>query len=104
MPGEKVERLNMHVYKHMAMSICIRHKKSRFGNTMETFEKIGFVGTIALFSRLKKFPWCSLKNTIFEVHKELSKSYREGAAQKLKSMVLPNKNKGLAKKLIELLC
>ena len=77
--------------------ICIRHKKSRFRNTLETFEKICFVGTVALFSRLKKFPWCSLKNTILEVHKELSKSYREGTAQKLKSMALPYKTKGLKK-------
>ena len=33
----------------------------------------------------------------FWVHKELSKSYREGTAQKLKSMALPYKTKGLNK-------
>ena len=35
------------------------------------------------------------------VHKELSKSYREGTAQKLKSMALPYKTEVWQKKLIE---
>ena len=36
----------------------------------------------------------------FWVHKELSKSYREGTAQKLKSMALPYKTK-VWKKVVE---
>ena len=37
----------------------------------------------------------------FWVHKELSKSYREGTAQKLKSMALPYKTEVRKNKLIE---
>ena len=44
----------------------------------------------------KKFPWRSKlgsKLTVLWVHKDMPKSYREGTAQKLKSMALPYKTK-----------
>ena len=38
---------------------------------------------------------------MLEVPKQLSQSYREGTAQKLKSMAQPYKTKGLKKNVIE---
>ena len=43
----------------------------------------------------------SLHCDMLEAHKELSKSNREGTAQKMKSMALPYKTKVWQKKLIE---
>ena len=43
------------------------------------------------------------KLTIFWVHKDMSNSYREGTARKLKSMAQPYKIKGL-KKVDKVLC
>ena len=67
----------------------IRSRQNPIGRAQP--KKIFYGSAILKKKVLKKFPWCSLKNTIFEVHKELSKSYREGTAQKLKSMALPYK-------------
>ena len=52
------------------------------------------------FAMDKKFPWPSKlgsKLTVFWVHKDLSKSYREGIDQKLKTMAVPYKMKGWQK-------
>ena len=52
------------------------------------------------FDMGKKFPWRSKlgsKLTVFWVHKDMSKSYREGIDQKLKTMAFPYKMKGLEK-------
>merc|ERR1711953_959214 len=52
------------------------------------------------FAMDKKFPWRSKlgsKLTVFWVHKDMSKSYREGIDQKLKTMAFPYKMKGWQK-------
>ena len=65
------------------------------------FYTMCFVGTVTLFSLwTKKFPWRSKlgsKLTVFWVHKDMSKSYREGIDQKLKTMAFPYKMKGWQK-------
>ena len=48
----------------------------------------------------QKFPWRSKlgsKLTVFWVHKDMSKSYREGIDPKLKTMAFPYKMKGWQK-------
>ena len=52
------------------------------------------------FAMDKKFPWRSKlgsKLTVFWVHKDMSKSYREGIDQKLKTKVFLYKMKGWQK-------
>ena len=52
------------------------------------------------FAMDKKFPWRSKlgsKLTVFWVHKDMSKSYREGIDQELKTMAFPYKMEGWQK-------
>ena len=51
----------------------------------------------AHFFTIEKVSVVPTQEYMLEVHKELSKSYREGTAQKLKSMALPYKTKVLKK-------
>ena len=79
------------------------HKKCENGAPWKLFEKFVLYRQCTLFSRLKKFPWSSLKSTCFWVHKDLSYSYREGIDEKLKYKQKPYKMKGL-KKVDKVLC
>ena len=57
------------------------------------FSKNPFYKDCAPFFTMEKVSVVFPEEFMLMVHKELSKSYREGTAQKLKSMALPYKTK-----------
>ena len=87
--------MNYIAYDHVYFVSVIRNPEN--GDPWKLNKKCVLYRQCTLFPRLKKFPWLSLKSTILEVHKELSKSYREGIDEKLKCMAQPYKTKALKK-------
>ena len=71
-----------------------------YKSTRKLLQNVFCKGSCTFFAMDKKFPWRSKlgsKLTVFWVHKDMSKSYREGIDQKLKTMAFPYKMKGWQK-------
>ena len=87
------------------MAVVVGQERDWDTGTWDTgnFSKICFYKQMHMFFAMEKVSVVFPKEFMLMVHKELSKSYREGTNEKLKSMALPYKTK-IWKKVNRILC